>query len=87
MFMRRRIVGVVVLCLAALAVVFAARRSAEAQVCPPGFAYSYALRRCVPLSTCPPGYVRNGYGQCVSGGPPRLCPPGLYYFRGRCFPR
>lgn len=68
-----------------------------ANACPPGF-FRNRWGRCVPIGRvvapvvvpagCPAGYVMNRYGRCVPAVVnPRVCPPGYFYFRGRCVHR
>lgn len=60
--------------------------------CPRGF-FRDRFGRCVPLRVvvpagCPAGYVMNRFGRCVPAVvAPRVCPPGYFYFRGRCVHR
>lgn len=76
--------------LPAIAVLFVATE-AHAR-CPPGY-FRNRFGRCVPLRVvvpagCPAGYVMNRFGRCVPAVvAPRACPPGYFYFRGRCIIR
>lgn len=37
---------------------------------------------------CPRGFFRDRFGRCVPAVvAPRVCPPGYFYFRGRCVHR